>query len=117
MSSPVLRTVAAMEPIPSGVGPVLVVISHDRVILEYPLTLPRPSIKTSREEQEAMVVNYPPPGDWNCCHSGLSVEELPLDLEHEEISDAQLQVNTVLSWPTYICLMKQIFPSWSVEVI
>ena len=114
MSSPVLRTVAAMMPPPSGVSLVLVVISHDRVILEYPLTLPRSSIKTSREEQEAMVVSHPP-GAWNCCHSGLSVEELPLDLEHEEISDVQLQVNTVLSWSPG--LMKQIFPSWSVEGI
>ena len=114
MSSPVLRTVAAMAPALPGVGPVLVVISHERVILEYPLTLPRSSIKTSREEQEAMVVLHPP-GAWNCCHSGLFLEELPLDLEHEEISDVQQQVNTVLSWPPR--LMKQIFPSWSVEGI
>ena len=56
-----------------------------------------------------------PSGALNCRHSGLSVEELPLDLEHEEISDVQLQVNTVLSWLP--CLMKQIFPSWSVEGI
>ena len=60
-------------------------------------------------------MNHPPPGAWNCCHSGLSVEELPLDLEHEEISDVQLQVNTVLS--RRLRLMKQIFPSWSVEGI
>ena len=60
-----------------------------------------------------MVVNHPR-GAWNCCHSGLSVEELPLDLDHEEISDVQLQVNTVLSLPRF---KKQIFPSWSVEGI
>ena len=57
-----------------------------------------------------------PPGAWNCRHSGLSVEELPLDLEHEEISDVQLQVNTVpSSW--YPRFMKHIFPSWNVEGI
>ena len=55
----------------------------------------------------------PAPGAWNCCHSGLSVEESPLDLEHEEISDVQLQVNTVLCG--YPSLIKHIFPSWSVE--
>ena len=54
----------------------------------------------------------PAPGAWNSCHSGLSVEESPLDLEHEEISDVQLQVNIVLP-----CLIKHIFPSWSVEGI
>ena len=57
-----------------------------------------------------------PPGAWNCRHSGLSIEELPLDLEHEEISDVQLQVNTVSSsW--YPRFMKHIFPSWNVEGI
>ena len=61
------------------------------------------------------MVPHPPPGAWNCRHSGLSVEELPLDLEHEEISDVQLQVNTVLSWCPH--LKKHIFPSWSVENI
>ena len=114
MSSPVLRTVAAVVPFLSSVGPVLVVVSHDRVILEYPLTV-RPSIKTNREEQEA-IVPHTPRGAWNCCHSGLSVEELPLVLEHEEISDVQLQVNTVLSKNSSF-LIKHIFPSWSVECI
>ena len=118
MSSPVLRTVAAMEQYPSRVGPVLVAISHDRVILEYPLTLPGLFIETSREKQEAMVVPRPPPGTRNCRHSGLSVEELPLDLEHEEISDVQLQVNTVLFWPIYTSrIIKHSFLSWSVDVI
>ena len=57
----------------------------------------------------------PGPGTWNRHHSGMSVEELPLDLEHEEISDVQVQVNTVLFQPP--CLIKHIFPSWSVECI
>ena len=115
MSSPVLRTLAPMKLAPSGLGPILVAISHDRAILEYPLTVPQPSIKTNREEKEAIVVNHPPPGACNCCHSGLSVEELPLDLEYdEEISDVQLQVNIMLFFwnPRPI---KHNSPSWSVE--
>ena len=112
MSSPVSRIEAAVTPSTFGVGPVLVAFSHDRAILEYPLTLPRPSMKASCEEQETIVLSHPP-GARNCRHR--SVEELPLDLEAEEISDVQLQVNTVL------CLLprsiKHISPSWSVERI
>ena len=121
MSSPVLRTVANVVPFLSGVGPVVVAVRHDRVIWEYPPTLPRPSIMTRREEQEAIIVSHPP-GALNCCHIDLSVEELPLDLEHDEISDVQLRVNTVLSsrcpyLKSNSCLKKHNFPSWSVEDI
>ena len=55
------------------------------------------------------------PGAWKCCHSGLSAEELLIDLEDEEISDVQLLETTVRLWPSRF--IKHNFPSWSVERI